>query len=307
MKLRLLNGILIIDIFTIILILCILLIPSVVVRFILGLPFLLFFPGYTLVCALFVKNEKIDHIQRAALSGVMSIAIVALIGFVLNYTAEGIKLVPVLYSITGFIVVTSIVALIRTSRKFKTNKFTTEYNLSLLSWGGNRFSKSFSIILIISIFVAFGTLGYVLVKPKIVAGFTEFYILGINGKAQDYPIKFTLNNDKVTTVLYSDGTLDSISGFGVVTLGIVNHEQQTMVYSVKMTIDDEPANIYFDGTQTNTLGPLELQQGQKWENQIGIVPQHIGEDQVIRLLLFKGTEITSENSLQLEINVQSTQ
>jgi uncharacterized membrane protein len=259
------------------------------------------------VSALFVKNEKIDHIQRAALSGVMSIAIVALIGFGLNYTAEGIRLEPVLYSITGFIFVTSVIALIRTGRKLKTNKFAREYNLSFLSWESNRFSKLFSIILIIAIFAALGMLGYVVVKPKIVAGFTEFYILGINGKAQDYPIEFTMNNGKVTTVLYSDGTLDSTSGFGVVTLGIVNHEQQTVVYYVKMTIDGEPANIYFGGTATNILGPLVLRQGDKLENTIGIVPQHVGENQEIKLLLFKGTEITPENSLQLEFNAQQTQ
>ena len=52
------NGLLIINILTIILILAIIFIPSSIVRIILGLPFLSFFPGYTLVAALFISKEE---------------------------------------------------------------------------------------------------------------------------------------------------------------------------------------------------------------------------------------------------------
>ena len=101
MKLKTLNGILIIDILSVLLILSVVFIPSTVARVILGLPFLLFFPGYTLVAALFVKKEGMDNIERVALSCGMSIAITALIGFGLNYTPWGIRLEPVLYSLTA--------------------------------------------------------------------------------------------------------------------------------------------------------------------------------------------------------------
>lgn len=53
MKLKVLNWLLIIDILTVLLILAIILIPSSIVRIVIGLPFLLFFPGYALVSALF--------------------------------------------------------------------------------------------------------------------------------------------------------------------------------------------------------------------------------------------------------------
>jgi len=307
LKIKILNGILIVDILSVLLILSIIFIPSSLVRVILGLPFLLFSPGYTLVAALFVKKEAMANIERIALSCVMSIAVAGLIGFGLNYTSWGIKLMSVLYSITAFIFVMSAIVLIRRARILKTNKFTTEFSLILPRWGDSTLNKSLSIILVIAIFGALGALGYAIVIPKIGERFTEFYILGINGKAQDYPAEYAMDNGTVTRVIYSDGTLDAISGLGKVTVGIVNHEQQTVVYSVKMTIDDEPVNIDFGGTITDILGPIELQKGENWEKEIGIVPLHMGEHQKVELLLFKGVETTPEDSLILWINVKEAE
>ena len=71
-----------------------------------------------------------------------------------------------------------------------------------------------------------------------------------------------------------------------------------------MIIDYQPVSIDFGGTITDILGPITLQQGEKWENAIGITPQHIGDNQEVDLLLFKGTETTPENSLHLFINVK---
>ncbi len=65
----------------------IILFPSNILRIILGLPFLLFFPGYTLVAALFTRKEGMGSIERVALSFGLSIAVVPLIGLILNYTA----------------------------------------------------------------------------------------------------------------------------------------------------------------------------------------------------------------------------
>jgi uncharacterized membrane protein len=280
-------------------------IPSTVARVILGLPFLLFFPGYTLTAVLFAKKEGIDNIERTAISLGMSIAVVGLMGFGLNYTPWGIRLEPILYSITAFIIITSAIALIIRARTLKTNTFTTEFNLNLPAWGDGTFNKSLSIILLIAIFAALGVFVYTVAIPKIGEKFSEFYILGINGRTQDYPIEYSMNNGQITHVIYSKGTEDVITKLGAVTIGIVNHEQQTVVYSVKMTIDNEPVKINFGGVFTDAIGPIELQQGEKWENAINIVPHQIKDNQKVELLLFKGTETIPENSLHLWINVKS--
>ena len=53
-------------------------------RIVLGLPFVLFFPGYTFVAALFPRKDDLDAIERVALSLGLSIAVVPLVGLALN-------------------------------------------------------------------------------------------------------------------------------------------------------------------------------------------------------------------------------
>ena len=53
----------------------------------------LFLPGFTLIKTLFPTRE-IDNIERTALSIGMSLALVPLVGLLLNYTPWGIRLTP---------------------------------------------------------------------------------------------------------------------------------------------------------------------------------------------------------------------
>ena len=63
--------------------------PSNVLRTILGIPFVLFFPGYVLMAALFPGKRETHVIEWIGLSLVMSFAIVAIIGLILNYNHGG--------------------------------------------------------------------------------------------------------------------------------------------------------------------------------------------------------------------------
>ena len=97
------NDLIWILILTALLAVVILLLPDSALRVILGLPFLLFFPGYTLIAALFPKKSDLDGIERVALSFGLSIAVVPLLGLGLNYTPWGIRLYPVLITVIAFI------------------------------------------------------------------------------------------------------------------------------------------------------------------------------------------------------------
>lgn len=82
-----------------IIILSLLLVPVVVLthgalRIFLGVLFLLFFPGYTLLAALFPRKDSLDPFERVALSFVLSIAVVPLLGLILNYTPGGLVCIP---------------------------------------------------------------------------------------------------------------------------------------------------------------------------------------------------------------------
>jgi uncharacterized membrane protein len=87
---------------SLILVLSIALVPEFPLRIIIGLPFLLFFPGYVLIAFLFPERKRLDAIERIALSFGLSIAVSPLIGFGLNYTPFGIRLEPILVCITAF-------------------------------------------------------------------------------------------------------------------------------------------------------------------------------------------------------------
>jgi len=92
LTIRIGNGLLPLNLLVLGLVVAILFFPSNVLRIVLGLPFVLFFPGYTLMSALFPKREGMSGIERVALSLGVSIAIVPIIGLILNYTIWGIGL-----------------------------------------------------------------------------------------------------------------------------------------------------------------------------------------------------------------------
>jgi len=73
--------------------------PLVYIRYIAGSIYVLFVPGYSLIQALYVRREELDDLERLALSLGLSLALVPLVGLVLNYTPFGIRLVPVTLSL----------------------------------------------------------------------------------------------------------------------------------------------------------------------------------------------------------------
>jgi len=76
--------------------------PVVVIRWGLGSVLVLFLPGYALLQLLFPKPSEMDSLERFALDIGLSLALVPLIGLVLNYTPWGIRFIPVTASISAF-------------------------------------------------------------------------------------------------------------------------------------------------------------------------------------------------------------
>ena len=144
---------------------------------------------------------------------------------------------------------------------------------------------------------------YTVANPINNEKFTEFYILGINGKAADYPTDFTLQNGQVVSVQYGNNIVPVSESYGRVTLGIVNREQQQTDYTVVMQIDGTPTNITFQGGNVQSLGPIVLAPEEQWQQEIGIIPQHAGNNQEVELFLYKDGGKTAYMNLHLWINV----
>jgi uncharacterized membrane protein len=299
-KIRLPHWLIIIDVLSIILLVSIIFIPSNILRIILGLPFLLYFPGYTLLMALFLHGEQKESIETIALSCVTSVALVSLIGLIYNLTSGGILLKPILITITAFVIFMSIIAIFR---NLKFLKFILEFNIRMPVWETSKSSKLFSLILVIFIFSSIGTIGYIVSNPKGDERFTEFYILGLNNKAADYPYEFILKQGQVISVTYKDVTVID-SQWGYLTVGITNHEKQIMDYVTVLQVNGEPVDVYFDGKTSNKLGPLELKSQENFERQIGFAPKHYGDAQKVELFLYKNGATNSDNRLQFLIDVK---
>lgn len=90
-------------------------------RIIFGLPLVLFVPGYMLVSALFPKKEELDSIERIALGFGLSIAVVPLLGLLLNFTPWGIRLDPILVSLVTATAFFTIVSLYRQKKLITAN------------------------------------------------------------------------------------------------------------------------------------------------------------------------------------------
>jgi uncharacterized membrane protein len=362
-----------IDLLTIFLVIAIIFIPSSIARVVLGLPFLLFFPGYMFVAVLFPetishsypvpflsrktrmpnsvspeplsddkeekaedphktlvpgeKGEKrgaeIGEIERLALGFGMSIAIASLIGLGLNYTPWGIRMETVLYSISTFIIVMSVIALFRQKRydqtkyvgsKRKENpkelpgtgKNLAEKNkiYKLPGWEGSIINKISTVFLALSILIVIGVLGYAVIFPKVGERFTEFYILGSNGKAEAYPSDFVMSNNRVVGVQYGDNKTMISADMGQVIIGIVNREQQNTSYSVIITIDNQPAEVYYNVNILDRVSGIELPPGGKREQVVGFKPHHAGNNQKVEFLLYRNNEAKPESTVHFWINVK---
>ena len=202
------------------------LLSSGALRIVLGLPMLLFFPGYVLLAAMFTRKESLGGVERVALSFGLSIAVVPLIGLFLNYTLWGIRLNPVLISIVSFILIMCGIAWHRREKLEEGERYQVLFQFKRLSWQGQSgLDKILSVVLVLAIIGAIGTLGYVIVTPKAGEKFSEFYVLGTEGKAAGYSTELELGER------------------GEVILGIINHEQEETDYRLEVLLDGDIGGV----------------------------------------------------------------
>ena len=93
------------------------------VRVILGGLLVLFLPGYLLVSVIYPKNETLDGLTRAVSSFVLSLAVVTLVGFALNYTPFGISLSAVVVSLGTLTMVLALVSIVTKFLHYRSQRF----------------------------------------------------------------------------------------------------------------------------------------------------------------------------------------
>ncbi len=247
-------------------------------RIIIGLPFVLFFPGYTLAAALFPRKDDLEAIERAALSLGLSIAVVPLIGLALNYSPWGIRLNPILVFVTLFISLAAAAAFVRRRPLPDDEAFGVAINIQLPRWSQVRLVDRLLAVGMVIALVALGVTAYFVATSRGSSeSFTEFYVLGPGGKAEAYP------------------TLMKVGENATVILGVINQEGEDTTYQVAVRID---------GENMDSIGNLSLADDERWEERVAIVPTHAGDDQKVEFLLYKDGGSEPYRSLHLRMDVE---
>lgn len=300
-------------------------------RVVFGLPFLIFVPGYALIAALFPDRGKaarngddggtleevhrssnnkrgIDGIERVALSFGLSIAVVPLIGLALNFTPWGIRLIPVVVGVSIFTLLMTGVATKRRLDLPSDERFSVDYRewyaaiRAELLEPETSAESALNVLLVISLLLAVGSVGYVLAAPNQGEPFTEFYLLTENDQgelvATDYPTDLTV------------GEPESL------VLGIGNNEGERTAYSVVILIQE----VRFQNNTTTVLRSQELDRfrttldnNETWHRKHTVAPEMTGEDLRLLYLLYMGdppSNPTAENAyreLHLWVNVTAQQ
>jgi uncharacterized membrane protein len=201
----------------------------------------------------------------------------------LNYTRWGIKLNPIIYSISIFIAIVSIIAWIRRRRHPKMAQFRIEFNVRTQQHKDkikdSIATRLITAILIISILVTIGSLIFIGRTSNMSENYTEFYALGSNHEMGNYPTKL-------------------ISGeTATITIGINNHEKRSTTYRIQENIN---------GLRVLDVATVTLKDGEKWEESVGFTFNSPGGGQSVEFYLYKnqGTE-TSQEPLRLIVDVVS--
>lgn len=268
------------------------------------LAFVLFVPGYALLLAFFPelrrKNElfseyrsenenRLTGIERLTFSFVLSIVIVPLIGYGLNYTIWGVRREPVFVSLLAFTAITMGVGLYRwwtrtpTERRQSVHPYRPRSANTARRWlsgvsGGLFGSKTtaghvLSIVLVLSVVLALGSVAYAVSAPQNEETYTEFYLLTEDDTgelvADDYPEEFVEGDSEELVV------------------GIENREHETTTYSV-VVLDQQIVNGDIVDENEQQRFETTLEDGEAWQEDHEVSPTLSGEEIRMTYLLYEG-------------------
>jgi len=242
-------------------------------RTFLGLLLVLFLPGYALIGALLPAKKDLDGIERALLSLGLSIAVVPVMGFGMNYTEWGIREVPILTGLSVFTLLMCGAAYYRRQQLPETEAFEVPFKASifalkaeLLEEHRSRADRAISILLVISILASLGSLAYVIGNHGEEESFTEFYILGPDRMIENYPTNYTLGES------------------GTVVVDITNYEHRNVDYTMEIRLENHSLPL------PEKQKYISLDHNTSWEEPVTFTPPFEGKNMKLEFLLFNETE-----------------
>lgn len=248
------------------------------VRLFLGLAFVLFVPGYALQAALFPRAADLDGPERLALSFGLSVAVVPPLALVLDWLPWGIRLWPIVAGEGLVVAALSIAALLRRRRLPAEERPVLAVEVDVGGWWAaqDRAGRILYGVLAGALLLAAGSAAAIILLPKPGEHFTEFYVLGPEGLAENYPREA------------APGEALSVTG------GIANREGLAASYRIEIRTGDE---------RIGAAGPFLLQDGEVWEGPLDYALPRAGDDQQVHFYLYRDDGAEPYRSLRLWINI----
>ena len=146
------------------------------------------------------------------------------------------------------------------------------------SWGNiHILDKTLSIIFVLAVVGSLAASVYFIFAPKANDAFTSFYILDSEGETDNYPQEISLGEQVEMTIV------------------IENFENTPVNYDVLVTID---------GKEIAEMGSIELTHGEKWSEEIILIPSEAGDNQRVEFILDKDDEVESYLRLHFWLDVK---
>lgn len=146
----------------------------------------------------------------------------------------------------------------------------------------SKLDKALTVFLLFSILLSVATLIYVVIAQE-GEHFTEFYILGPEGKAGNYTTKYILGENSTITV------------------GIVNHEYRPVNYTMEIWLENKSLSL------PENLQHITLAHNETWQKPVTFSPPFVGKNMKLEFLLFNETnKNTPYRNLHLWIDLNST-
>jgi uncharacterized membrane protein len=254
-------------------------------RLILGLIYVLYVPGYLLQASFFPRLDDLDRIERTGLSLGLSVAQIVLLALLLDRLPWGIFPTPILLGqavmILVLIAVLAIARVLQSPGQLYHPQVFPRLDRVWVEMG--RGERGLLLGLSMGLPLAALVTAWIFLVPSPGEFMTEFYILGKDGLAEDYP-----------------GQVDVIEPLQVA-IGITNRERTPLTYRLEVWVQDSWINSRRQ--QVGELGPFGLDPGQSFEQPVTWVMPWLGEDQQVLFLLFTDNQPDPYRRLVLWLDV----
>lgn len=278
------------------------------VEFVVGVPFLLFLPGYAVVSAVFPEspgslppeslpgtrvvrpgNGGPDWVVRVAVSFLLSALLVAVSGVVLSWTV-GIRLAEPVVLVCGVTLIGLEIAAFRRARLTAARRAAP---LAGSARGALPFERmGQNVALVVAVLALVATVAVVGVASPQSESFTESYVLaeGANGDlaAEDYPSEFVA------------GEAESLF------VGLENHEYRTVSYEVSIVLQEVDEDGAVVAEERVDEFSTELAHGERDVIERQLAPSMTGERLRLQFRVYNGAADEADapdQTLQLWVDV----